>query len=197
VSPLCRPFTEIDRVPRNTAKSTSLTFRLLHKTSLPLVRDTCIGEVSTTIEELLGLHGNDGESTFFTVDWVCALPFGLIAVKLDLKYEGTSSGTLFVTLSKSSVGEAIQQATEDSKKIFEPHLDHLTNTIAQLSDDIDGALSVPLAMVIAKLDTVIKIGDDISKVYKYYHFREPFADTLQVHPYAHVAWKLLTLVYHV
>ncbi|KAJ7108137.1 hypothetical protein C8R44DRAFT_884905 [Mycena epipterygia] len=146
-----------------------ITFRLRHHATFPLP-DPCLGEFHRTINELLALQGAES------------------VAKLDLKLDGRSSGMLLVSLRSMTSDEAVHTATADGQRLT------VTTPIAAVEDWVqrgvdDSELVSPLGeLIISPLGTVIKqlgilinIGDEITKI----------------HPYAHGAWKILTVVYNV
>ncbi|KAJ7142306.1 hypothetical protein C8R44DRAFT_846399 [Mycena epipterygia] len=100
--------------------------------------------------------------------------------KLDLKSKGKSTGVLSVDLNTVSAASVIHNAAAGAQKIFGGQLRALTDAVSNLAPDAGGLIS-PLGVIIDKLDVIVKIGNEIAAV----------------HPYAQVAWNILTLVYKV
>ncbi|KAJ7675568.1 WD40-repeat-containing domain protein [Mycena rosella] len=132
-------------------------FRLYRKTSFPFRKDPCLGECETTIEKLEQSRGMDGDT------------------KLDLTSKTKSSGRLVVVLSSGSAAAVVRNAAAESRKIVP--LAQTVETVSKIETD-DNGLIASLAAIIGKLDGIIKIGDELSKI----------------HPYAYGAWKILKVV---
>ncbi|KAJ7108125.1 hypothetical protein C8R44DRAFT_884894 [Mycena epipterygia] len=144
--------------PPTITGTTGIVLRLYHESSFPLAKDPCLGELKTTIDELLKLQGDDG------------------VAKLDLTSKGKISARLLVGMQRSSLGQVVQNMAAESEVLRE--VNEFKKAVTELTRDrLD--LDLPLEAVIQKLDFIIKIGDEIAKI----------------HPYANIAWKILTLVY--
>ncbi|KAJ7101983.1 quinon protein alcohol dehydrogenase-like superfamily [Mycena epipterygia] len=144
--------------PPTVTGTTGIVLRLYHDTSLPLAKDTLLGEFKTTIDELLKLQGDAD------------------VAKLHLTSNGKVSGRLLVDVQRSSPGQVVKNMAAESEVLRE--VNEFKKAVTELTRDrLD--LDLPLEAVIQKLDSIVKIGDEIAKI----------------HPYVNIAWKILTLVY--
>ncbi|KAJ7437399.1 hypothetical protein FB451DRAFT_1378617 [Mycena latifolia] len=151
------------------ASASIISLRIFHDMTV-LARDRCLGMVSIDTTTLARLCGSDGDAK---------------VVKLELRgaageQKGRPSGSISVRLIKDTEAAASSvdqgQQVEDGMVLrSEPSADMNMGDGAAQSKD----LSSTLASVISKLEIIVRIGDDI----------------VMIHPYANIAWKVLTSVY--
>ncbi|KAJ7144094.1 WD40 repeat-like protein [Mycena epipterygia] len=125
----------------------TISLKLFHNSSLPFVRDTCLGAADTTIDALLKLCGTGDPKV----------------AKLELQdvarlSKGRPVGTIYVRLLSDDA--AAEMAIEQS---------------VSTANNLEAALD----SITSKLEIIVNIGDDLAAI----------------HPYANVAWKVLTSVY--
>lgn len=99
-----------------------------------------------------------------------------------------------MVLSGGSGSVAVNNAAAESHKLFP--LEQIEDTVSKLEADANGLIA-PLDMIISKLEDIIGVGDEISKVCKCYIRFDVRTDVSEIHRYAHSAWKILTVVYRV
>ncbi|KAK6991838.1 WD40 repeat-like protein, partial [Favolaschia claudopus] len=95
-------------------------------------------------------------------------------VNLELRdLNGTPAGTLMVELSMDN--QAAVTALEQVQDLIRDHTTELLTTSAPISSDFE----VALGAITEKLELIVHLGDTIA----------------MIHPYANMAWKVLTAVY--
>ncbi|KAJ7144036.1 hypothetical protein C8R44DRAFT_725026 [Mycena epipterygia] len=155
--------------------SSTISLKLFHDSVLPFMRDTCLGAVDTSIDALLALSvGTDGDPK---------------VTKLKLKSvvqssKGTPAGTISVRLLRDNAAAelAIEQAQKDVANLGLGSTVSVMMSaagIAKESVSTASNLEAALDSITSKLEIIVKIGDDLAAI----------------HPYANVAWKVLTFVY--
>ncbi|KAJ7861134.1 hypothetical protein B0H14DRAFT_2576276 [Mycena olivaceomarginata] len=152
----------------------TISLKLFHDSSLPFVRDTCLGAVDTTIDALLALCGTDGAPK---------------VAKLELKSvtrfsEGRPAGTISVRLlpDDTAAEMAIEQAQKDVANLgLGATVSGIMSAAGIATESVSTAnnLEAALDSITSKLEIIVSIGDDLAAI----------------HPYANVAWKVLTSVY--
>ncbi|KAJ7660651.1 hypothetical protein DFH06DRAFT_1325917 [Mycena polygramma] len=151
----------------NLSSDSPITLRLWHDYLLRC-RDICLGAVDTEISALLNPASSDTEY-----------------IRLPLTSEdrgsGKHTGTVLVCLVRN--GAAASIAIEQSKQNI-GQLAHVSALIeaAGMVDSSQPAVQTfeaGLGIIITKLDMIIQIGNEVAKI----------------HPYANMAWKVLTSVY--
>ncbi|KAJ7108208.1 hypothetical protein C8R44DRAFT_298178 [Mycena epipterygia] len=149
--------------------SSTLSLRLFHHSSNPFVRDKCLATVVTDIATLMRLCGSDGHAE---------------VVKLELtESNGRPAGTISVCLMRTDQAAAlmVNKVQKDMKNIGLPVPSAIVETgaVATQSVSIGSQLGPALASITSKLEIFVRIGDEIATI----------------HPYASIAWKVLTSVY--
>ncbi|KAJ7653545.1 hypothetical protein DFH06DRAFT_1330263 [Mycena polygramma] len=151
----------------NLSSDSTITLRLWHDCLLRC-RDICLGAVDTEISALLNPASSDTEY-----------------IRLPLTSEdrgsGKHTGTVLVCLVHD--GAAASMAIEQSKQNI-GQLAHVSALMeaAGMVDSSQPAVKTfeaGLGIIITKLDRIIQIGNEVAKI----------------HPYANMAWKVLTSVY--
>ncbi|KAJ7653614.1 hypothetical protein DFH06DRAFT_1330332 [Mycena polygramma] len=151
----------------NLSLESTITLRLWHDCLLRC-RDICLGAVDTEISALLNPASSDTEY-----------------IRLPLTSEdrgsGKHTGTVLVCLVHD--GAAASMAIEQSKQSI-GQLAHVSALMeaAGMVDSSQPAVKTfeaGLGIIITKLDMIIQIGNEVAKI----------------HPYANMAWKVLTSVY--
>ncbi|KAJ7455882.1 WD40 repeat-like protein [Mycena latifolia] len=162
----------------STDNHTSLiSVKLFHDTTLAVLQDHCLGQFDIQIDALLKLCIANEESK--------VVPLELTAVEGRSKEKTTGIISLHLgTLTTGDAVRAIDEARKDVAATSEPsalsvipQTVNLSTTVITRTADLASALDV----IVSKLDIIVKIGDEIA----------------QIHPYANVAWKILTSVYQV
>ncbi|KAJ7142333.1 WD40 repeat-like protein [Mycena epipterygia] len=156
--------------------SSVISLQLFHDSRL---RDTCLGAAEINIGELMDLCVNDSDGDAKIVK------LELMGMKGELKEKPLS--TLFVSLMKKRQAAALavgrsQRGVESSRPgattaAFAEFEDVVTQT--GQATPIANSIGSALLPVISKLEILVDIGDEIAKI----------------HPYANIAWKILTSVY--
>ncbi|KAJ7093766.1 WD40-repeat-containing domain protein [Mycena epipterygia] len=157
----------LSKISADTPSST-ISLRLFHHSSLPFVEDECLGVVDTHIATLLELCECDDTTK---------------AVKLELKSDGNPAGTISVRLMKDieAAALAVETAPKNVANIGGTKASAVVETgsiVAQSASTIKGYESA-LGILTSKLEIIVGIGDQIATI----------------HPYANIAWKILTSVY--
>ncbi|KAF7339132.1 WD40 repeat-like protein [Mycena venus] len=151
--------------------STEITFQLHHEHTRG-IRRYVLGKESTC----LGEHNT-------TIGRLLELCTSKDAVVIDIEKEGKLTGKLTVRLQceelQAVASIAVKQAKNDSEKLAPGQMTlHISDTV-EAGAKVDFATG--LEGVISLLDRITKIGDAIA----------------EVHPYAKIAWAILTSVYKV
>ncbi|KAJ7653551.1 hypothetical protein DFH06DRAFT_1474728 [Mycena polygramma] len=149
----------------NLSLDSPIALRLWHD-SLLRCRDICLGVAHTDIASLLDLPSSDTEF------------IRLRLISEDRQSNGTPTGTVLVRLmgQREAVSTALANAQQDLAKLT------LGSALTEATEMIDNpplvteTFEAGLSMIIAKLDVLVHLGDEI-------------------HPYANMAWKILTSVY--
>ncbi|KAJ7121462.1 WD40 repeat-like protein [Mycena epipterygia] len=154
--------------------SSTVSLRLFHDSSIPLADDECLGVVDTDISTLSDLCGSAGEAK---------------VVKLELKgvggkLQGRPVGTVSVRLMRDKDAavlavEKIQQDVEDIGLGAKPSA--LMQAGGILAQPTLNGFESALGILTSRLEIIVGIGDEIAAI----------------HPYANIAWKILTSVYRV
>ncbi|KAJ7688866.1 WD40-repeat-containing domain protein [Mycena rosella] len=150
-----------------------ISLRLFHDSALPFARDKCMGTVDTDIAVLVKLCATEDDPQAVTLE--------LTGVGAE---QGRPAGTISVRLMRDVTAAAL--AVEKSQKTVEDiGLSARASATVQAGEVVAQSVSAaadlvsPLAEIISKLELVVRIGDEIATI----------------HPYANVAWKILTSVY--
>ncbi|KAJ7653616.1 hypothetical protein DFH06DRAFT_1330336 [Mycena polygramma] len=149
----------------NLSLDSPIALRLWHD-SLLRCRDVCLGVAHTDIASLLDLPSSDTEF------------IRLRLISEDRQSSGTPAGTVLVRLmgQREAVTTALANAQQDLAKLT------LGSALTEATELIENpplvteTFEAGLSMIIAKLDVIVHLGDEI-------------------HPYANMAWKILTSVY--
>ncbi|KAJ7117498.1 hypothetical protein C8R44DRAFT_673899, partial [Mycena epipterygia] len=155
--------------------SARLSLHVYHKSSMPFTDDSCMATVNIDIETLRERCGTLGIS-----EEVVALEL----MKKDKKI--SVAGTLSVRLATIGIIEAgkiqVTSAQKDVQALGKsPVVSGVTgavDTIAKVQSKA-GDIGSSLGIVISKLEIIVQAGDELAKI----------------HPYATVAWKVLTFVH--
>ncbi|KAJ7609596.1 hypothetical protein DFH06DRAFT_1485786 [Mycena polygramma] len=144
-----------------------ITLRLWHDCLLRC-RDICLGAADTEISALLDLASSDTE-------------YNRLPLTSEDRGSGKHTGTVLVCLVRD--GAAASTAIEQSKQNIGQlaHVSALMET-AGMVDSSQPAVKMfeaGLGIIITKLNMIIQIGNEVAKI----------------HPYANMAWKILTSVY--
>ncbi|KAJ6542498.1 hypothetical protein DFH09DRAFT_990785, partial [Mycena vulgaris] len=149
----------------------SISLRVFHDSSLPFVRDKCLGAVDIGINALQQLCENDS------------------VAKLDLtgmagRTKDKATGTLSVRLMSDT--ETAPLVLEKAQKEMErlalgPGASAAMKAGGVVGESVSTAsdLGSDLASFTSKLEVIVRIGDEVA----------------MIHPYANIAWKVLTSVY--
>ncbi|KAJ7887397.1 hypothetical protein B0H13DRAFT_1888805, partial [Mycena leptocephala] len=132
-----------------------ITLRLYHNTSSPFFRDTALGQFTVRMDKLIQLTGSgDGGSDQASQ-----------SATVDLKSDGKPAGRIFVHVKTISPEAAVRDVANVASKnlvadwgqIFE-NADVVLKTVEE-----GGDFTAPLASVIEKLDSIMKLGTEIAK----------------------------------
>ncbi|KAJ7697158.1 hypothetical protein B0H17DRAFT_1130472 [Mycena rosella] len=154
--------------------SSPISLRVFHDSSFPLVPDKHLATLNTSIPALLDQRGSEGDTKVLRLDLIGAdgdqkgRPFGTISVRLMKVAEVAA-----VAIDK--VQKAIEgvklSGTESTLMKIGGILEHSKSTVEDLVSSLRSMTS--------KLSIIVAIGDELTTI----------------HPYAHIAWKVLTAVY--
>ncbi|KAJ7150443.1 hypothetical protein C8R43DRAFT_494588 [Mycena crocata] len=135
-------------LPVDVSTAESITVGLYHDTSMPLIKDRCLGETRIGLDELLESYVNENGAA------------------LDLTLKGNISARLIVKLIRSSTDELIEN-TKHGVGIMK----QTTGTRAvEMADRVaDFTLNEGVEFMIEKLDLIVKLGDEIAKIHPYAH----------------------------
>ncbi|KAJ7209403.1 hypothetical protein C8J57DRAFT_1484281 [Mycena rebaudengoi] len=148
-----------------------ISLRLLHDSAVP-GGDVYMAVVDTSVAQLLDLCGSDGNTASLPLKGV------------QRRSKGKPAGMIYVGLIKDvkAAAMALEKARTEVGKLA---LGSKSSTII-LEDGIIGKSASPvsnfvlaLSTVTAKLEHIVRIGDALATI----------------HPYANMAWKVLTSVY--
>ncbi|KAJ7816434.1 hypothetical protein B0H14DRAFT_2602694 [Mycena olivaceomarginata] len=159
--------------------SAVVSLRLFHNSSLVFARDKCLGTVDTDIATLRKLCGYDGDGDAKVVN------LELTGVEGTVK--GRPAGTISVGLMRSA--QAASLAVNQAQKAAENVAENVATTSASMvtggivvqSVAPESQLNSVLASITSRLHIIVRIGDKLTTI----------------HPYANIAWKVLTSVYQV
>ncbi|KAJ7117549.1 hypothetical protein C8R44DRAFT_707901 [Mycena epipterygia] len=157
--------------------SSMLSFHVYHKTWIPLMDDSCMATVNIDIETLWKRCGTLGTS-----EKIVALEL----MKKDKKV--SAAGTLCVRLAAIGIVESGKIEMAGAQKAVQGLESSAVvsgvmgagDTIAEVQSkarDIESSLGV----LLSKINVIVSLGDKLATI----------------HPYANVAWKVLTFVYEV
>ncbi|KAJ7121447.1 WD40-repeat-containing domain protein [Mycena epipterygia] len=154
--------------------SSTISLMLFHDSSVPLVEDECLGAVDTDIATLSDVCGSVGEEK------VARLELKGVGGKL----KGRPTGTISVRLIRDT--EAAVLAVEKAQRDVEnmalgaktSAIMQAGGVVAQSASTVNDFESV-LGVLTSRLEIIVGIGDEIAAI----------------HPYANIAWKVLTSVY--
>ncbi|KAJ6565679.1 hypothetical protein B0H10DRAFT_1081013 [Mycena sp. CBHHK59/15] len=156
--------------------SSVITLRLYRDTWVGLKRHTFLAELDIEMSALLKLCNSDGEGKVVNLE----------LSGVDGTSKGKPAGTLSVRLSTITPVQAGPIAIDHIQRdIANVGLGPATSEAIKILDKVAGVeakqsgLVSVLGAVIFKLHVIVRIGDEIAKI----------------HPYANVAWKVLTSVY--
>ncbi|KAJ7605980.1 hypothetical protein DFH06DRAFT_1348396 [Mycena polygramma] len=152
----------------NLSLDSPIALRLWHD-SLLRCRDVCLGVAHTDLASLLDLPSSDTEFV------------RLRLISEDRQSSGTPAGTVLVRLmgQREAVTTAFANAQQDLAKLT------LGSALTEATEMIENpplvteTFEAGLSLIIAKLDVIVHLGDEVA----------------QIHPYANMAWKILTSVY--
>ncbi|KAJ6559940.1 hypothetical protein B0H19DRAFT_1146120 [Mycena capillaripes] len=155
--------------------SARLSLHVYHKSSRPLTDDSCLATVDISIRALQERCGTLGTS-----EQVVALEL----VKKDKRIK--SAGTLAVRLAAIGIIEGGKTEVTSAQKAVEGLVDSgavsgamgAVDTVAKVQSKA-GDIESSLGVLISKIDIIVRLGDKLAAI----------------HPYANVAWKVLTSVY--
>ncbi|KAJ6609708.1 hypothetical protein B0H10DRAFT_2225724 [Mycena sp. CBHHK59/15] len=147
--------------------SSTLLLCLYHDTSFPGKPDTCLKTLDINIDDLLELCAEEK----------------VVNLKLNGELYKQSAVTLAVQLGPIGPTEAgtveIINAQRDIENLAIGAVGSRRMDTAPQSQADQSALLSALGIVISKLDIIVRMGDEIAKI----------------HPYANVAWQVLTSTY--
>ncbi|KAJ7033060.1 hypothetical protein C8F04DRAFT_1235038, partial [Mycena alexandri] len=153
------------------SRSAGMSLRLFHHSFLG---DTCLGAVDTDISTLVDLCGSGSDAKVVKLD--------LIGVENEWK--GKPMGTLSVSLMTPRAGAALA-IDEVQKNLGNLGPGGSTSAFVTAGGVIEQAVPIAsgfgptLLSVVSKLEIIVNIGDELAAI----------------HPYANIAWKVLTFVY--
>ncbi|KAJ7108211.1 hypothetical protein C8R44DRAFT_884977 [Mycena epipterygia] len=149
--------------------SFTLSMRLFHRSSIPFVRDKCLATVVTDIATLMRFCDSDGQAKVANLELT--------------ESNGKPAGTISVCLMSADQAAAlmVNKVQKDVENIRLPVTSAImeTGAVATQSVSIGSQLGPALASITSKLAVMVRIGDEIATI----------------HPYASIAWKVLTSVY--
>jgi hypothetical protein len=124
---------------------------------------------------------------------MCALSDGRPAAVIDIEKDGKLAGQVTVRLQCEGFGAAAfiaaGQAEKDGEKLAPGRMTSQVDTGTNLAMGLEGVISL--------LARIIKVCDAIAEVRICCKGRDSSLIILQVHPYAKMAWSILTPVYQV
>ncbi|KAJ7431599.1 hypothetical protein FB451DRAFT_1486595 [Mycena latifolia] len=164
-----------DHLSKISDSPSTISLRLYHDSSIPLVPDKCLGIVDTNLFTLVNLCCSNGDAQ---------------TVKLELKgldreLKGRPVGTISVRLTRGDEAVADQVVEPTKKNAERMGLPATTSAVMETVGNVEraastaGDLGSALAAVTSKLEIIVRIGDEIATI----------------HPYVNIAWKVLTCVY--
>ncbi|KAJ7108201.1 hypothetical protein C8R44DRAFT_884965 [Mycena epipterygia] len=149
--------------------SSTLSLRLFHHSLLPFVRDKCLATVVTDIAMLMRLCDSDGHAKVANLELT--------------KSNGKPAGTISVSLMRADQAAALagNKVQKDMENIGLPVPSAIVETggVVVPSVSIASQMVPALASITSKLAIMVRVGDEITTI----------------HPYASIAWKVLTSVY--
>ncbi|KAJ7107903.1 WD40-repeat-containing domain protein [Mycena epipterygia] len=150
--------------------SSTISLRLFHDSSLPFVGDECLGVVDTDISALLEHCGSDGAKKVVKLELkdIDGKPVGSISVRLIRDVE---AGALAIDMAQKDM-EDIGLGAKSS--VFMKGGGIVAHSASTVKD-----YTSALGILTSKLEIIVSIGDQIA----------------MIHPYAKIAWKVLTSVY--
>ncbi|KAJ7327462.1 WD40 repeat-like protein [Mycena albidolilacea] len=152
-----------------------LSLRLFHNSSLAFTRDKCLGTVDTDIATLRKLCGSDGDGDAKVVN--------LELTGVEGAVKGRPAGTISVGLMRSTQAAslAVDQAQKAAENVATTPGLMTTGGIVVQSVAPVSQLNSALASITSRLHIIVRVGDKLATI----------------HPYANIAWKVLTSVYQV
>ncbi|KAJ6485356.1 WD40 repeat-like protein [Mycena vitilis] len=152
----------------NLSLDSPIVLRLWHG-SLLRCRDVCLGVAHTDLASLLYLRSSDTEF------------IRLRLISEDRQSSGTPAGTVLVRLmgQREAVTTALANAQQDLAKLTPGSVLTEATDIIENPPLVTETFEAGLSLIIAKLDVIVHLGDEVA----------------QIHPYANMAWKILTSVY--
>lgn len=119
------------------------------------------------------------------------------------KWKGRPMGTLSVGLMMPRAGaalaiEEVQRNLENLEPGGSTSAFVTTGGVIEQAVPIASAIGPTLLSVVSKLEIIVKVGDEITAVRLCSCFSHAVCSPLvEIHPYANIAWKVLTSVYKV
>ncbi|KAJ7480975.1 hypothetical protein FB451DRAFT_1171549 [Mycena latifolia] len=184
-----------DHLSKISSSSSVISLRLFHDSSVPFARDKCLGIVDIDVPTLKNLCVSNSDAKGDYIPLCITPPHSLIVVKLELKgvdgeFKGKPAGTVSVWLISDAEAAALaaQKAQKDVQNIGLPAT--ISTPVAAGGSFEEAAstaseLGSALASVASKLEIIVRIGDELATV----------SLSPLIHPYANIAWKVLTSVY--
>ncbi|KAF7341328.1 WD40 repeat-like protein [Mycena venus] len=152
------------------APSSTISLRLFHDSSFPLMGDECLGTLDITVSELRELCRSDKETKVVKLRLTSA----------EANLTGKAATTISVCLMTDNEAAEMAAATapkDGAKSSATMGAAEIVAQAVSTAVQFESALGV----LTSKLEIIVGIGDQIAAI----------------HPYANIAWKVLTSVYQV